>query len=292
MDEVLTKARANWKKSFPAHKNAVATIGWISNSGANKYYWDGPCHAYLSNAMITGNELVSVFSGIHPHRAKNEEAERTFIEWLLFHSPFKDSFLKDTTAEALDHRVLMGNPDQPANYMSAGLMSTRIFNEHPRSLSMWWEFVSRGLHPNIAFAFAHKMYVDDNGRVVEYVPTHTGCFNGQFQGGYYDQKGARGEAYLLNFLRGITTNLEQPYRSSSAGATSTFKLWGKPTKDGEKLKLLEAVPDLLKRAAGGKVEIKNPFAKSKPNYSARPLPKLEDAMELLIPHLSKYKELF
>lgn len=289
MNGILETARVEWKKQFPAHKNATATMGWISSSGKNAYHWSGACHAQLTYNPIDGKELVSVFSGIHPH--KNKEAERTFIEWLLFHSPFKDSFLKDTTAEALDHRVLMGDPDKPANYMSAGLMATRIFNEHPHVLSTWWEFVSRGLHPSIAFIFAHKMYVSDDGYVRENVPTHTGCFNGHLSGGRGGGDNTP-EAYALNFLRGITTLLLKPYRVSSNSATSTFCLWTAPNKDAKGLDLISKIPTLLKKATGVEVSSTNPFAKAKPSYSSSPAPKVNDAMELLIPHLSKYKELF
>jgi hypothetical protein len=278
--------------------NAVATIGWIGEKGEGQFHWDGYCHAQLTSgdwyiARLESKKLISVFSGIQKNKTDvkddHPEMERTFTEWLLFHSPFKEGLLKDEAASALEHRVLMGDVDKPSNLMGAALMSTRIFNEHPHSLRMWWEFVKRGLHPSIAFAFAHKMYVDDKGYVNEYVPSHTGCFNGYLKSNMTTS--VTPESYLLNFLRGSYDNLAKPYRESPIGATSSFKLWHHKNTDEKGMPLVSEVSVLLKKAAGTAGPSKNPFGKA----LARPvgaMPKLEAAMDAILPYLHKYKELF
>lgn len=303
MDKALETARKSWKKDHPKYENAVTSLAWISDKGELVgTFWNGYCHAALSSEGYLHNlntsqtlkkkDLLSVFSGIQKNETRLggdvPEVERTFIEWLLFHSPFKDGLLPDTTAGALDNRVLMGNVDKPSNLMGAALMSTRIFNEHPHSLRMWWEFVKRGLHPNIAFVFAHKMYVGTGEYVYESVPSHTGCFNGYLKSGIKD---ISPESYLLNFLRGETANLKQPYRESFSYATSSFMLWSHKNKDEKGVPLVSEVSNLLKKANSSPSISKNPFGKAvaKPAGAA---PKLEAAMDAILPYLHKYKELF
>lgn len=301
MEKALEVAKATWKKKHPAHIGAIATIAWIDNEGGLiGTHWNGYCHAALSGSsyyvegdIVTGKKLLSVFSGIQknmtPLKEEHPEMERTFIEWLLFHSPFKEGLLKDEAASTLEHRVLMGDVDKPANLMGAALMSTRIFNEHPATLRMWWEFVKRGLHPNIAFAFAHKMYVNDNGYVNEYVPSHTGCFNGQFKANM--TAAVKQESYLLNFLRGSYDNLAPPYRSSRASATSSFRLWHHKNKDEKGVPLVSEVSSLLRKATETSLPSKNPFGKASTRVAIA-APKLEAAMDAILPYLHKYKELF
>jgi len=301
MDKALETARIAWKKEHPRRINAVATMAWIDANGEIAgHHWNGYCHAalaspyYIEGAVPEGKKLLSVFSGIQKNmttlKDDHPEMERTFTEWLLFHSPFKDGLLKDEAASALDHRVLMGNPEKPANLMSAALMSTRIFNEHPHSLRMWWEFVKRGLHPSVAFVFAHKMYVDRDGYVNESVPSHTGCFNGYLKSN--TKATTSPEAYLLNFLRGDYDNLEKPYRESHTGALNSFKLWSHANKDEKGVPPVAEVSNLLRKAASGTTApSKNPFGAAR----AKPVglfPKLEAAMDAVLPYLHKYKELF
>lgn len=302
MDKVLENARKEWAKLHPAHINAVASIGWIAKDKVS-YYWDGACHAALqrmggySGVEITSKEIISVFSGIQKNKTsldkEHDDMERTFLEWLLFHSPFKGGLLSDTAEDARKYRVLMGDVDKPSNLMGAALMSTRIFNEHPTSLTMWWTFVKNGLHPNIAFAFAHRLYITDKKTIGPYIPGHTGCFNGQLNGnGYYGSAVKCSlEEYLLNFLQGRVINSEKSYRESSAGAISSFKLWAGPNKDANGAPKVEEVYELLKKAAGSGGVSKNPFAKAVAK-EASPMPKVDDALEVLIPYLSKYKEFF
>lgn len=306
MDKVLENARKEWAKLHPAHINAVASIGWIGD-GKARYYWDGACHSgltslggYWSTGLeITDKELVSVFSGIQKNETKlqkeRDDMERTFLEWLLFHSPFKDGLLPDTAEGAREHRVLMGDVDKPANLMGAALMSTRIFNEHPASLTMWWTFVKNGLHPNIAFAFAHRLYITEKKTIGHYIPSHTGCFNGNLYAGRTGSSTVRTysiEEYLLNFLQGKAINLDNTYRESPATALHSFKLWAGPNKDAKGAPKIAEVDVLLKKAAVGTSAVsKNPFAKATAK-EASPMPKVDDALEVLIPYLSKYKEFF
>lgn len=302
MDKILENARKEWAKLHKEHMNAVSTIGWIDPNNFY-YYWDGACHAamaspkYYVGEKVKTKNLISVFSGIQTNRTtldkEHDDMERTFLEWLLFHSPFKGGLLPDTAAGALEHRVLMGDVDKPANLMGAALMSTRIFNEHPASLTMWWTFVKNGLHPSIAFAFAHRLYIDTSKKIGQFIPTHTGCFNGNLGVGYYDSatKGTAAEDYLLNFLQGKVINPAQTYRESSADSTRSFKLWAGPNKDAKGAPKVEEVYELLKKAAGSGGVSKNPFAKAVAK-EASPMPKVDDALEVLIPYLSKYKEFF
>lgn len=299
MDKVLEDAREEWSKLHPKHINSVASIGWIGD-GKARYHWDGACHAALSyldsygsiGSKITSKELVSVFSGIQVNKTslqkEHDDMERTFLEWLLFHSPFKEGLLPDTAEGARKHRVLMGDVDKPANLMGAALMSTRIFNEHPASLTMWWTFVKNGLHPNIAFVFAHRLYISDKKTVGPYIPVHTGCFNGHLTS---NVKAATQEEYLLNFLQAKPNNLAEPYRERVGSAISSFKLWSSPNKYAKDAPKISKVDELLKKAAGSGVVSKNPFVKASPK-EASPMPKVDDALEVLIPYLSKYKEFF
>lgn len=297
--EVIEKAKQDWKKNH--NINSVADIGWVKPDGSVVYYHNGGCHAalayeYVEGGVPKGKNLVTVFSGIQNNKAtlsNKDEAERTFIEWLLFHSPFKEAFLPDTTENALSYRVLMGDPDKPSNIMGAGLMSTRIFNEHPTVLQMWWEFVKRGLHPNIAFAFSHRMYIAGK-KILPHIPVHTGCFNGSFAVSYYSGggKACTREDYLLNFLQGKYDNLGKPYRSNIGEAISSFRLWAHPNKDSKGLPKVGEEYELLKKVGKKPSPPKNPFAKALPKDASGGAPDLDDAMEVLIPHLSKYKEFF
>ena len=303
MDKVLENARKEWTKLHPEHINAVASIGWI-DPDKSYYYWSGGCHAamaspkyYVGNKVKTEN-LISVFSGIQKNETtldkEHDDMERTFLEWLLFHSPFKGGLLPDTAEGAREHRVLMGDVDKPANLMGAALMSTRIFNEHPASLTMWWTFVKNGLHPSIAFAFSHRLYIDTSKKIGQHIPSHTGCFNGNLGVSYYDSatRGAAAEDYLLNFLQGKIINPAQTYRESASEATRSFKLWAGPNKDAKGVPKIAEVDVLLKKAALGTSAVsKNPFAKAMAK-EASPMPKVDDALEVLIPYLSKYKEFF
>lgn len=300
MDKVLENARKEWAKLHKPHINAIASVGWVSTE-VNNYYWDGPCHSMLTafggygeeRSKITKDNIVSVFSGIQDNRTdlqkEHNDMERTFLEWLLFHSPFKGGLLSDTAEGALKHRVLMGDVDKPANLMGAALMSTRIFNEHPASLTMWWTFVKNGLHPNIAFAFAHRLYITDKKTVGHYIPSHTGCFNGNLT--CYEVKAPSIEDYLLNFLQGKAVNSSESYREGAYSAIRSFKLWAGPNKDAKGAPKISEVNELLKKAAGSSGVSKNPFAKATAK-EASPMPKVDNALEVLIPYLSKYKEFF
>ncbi len=294
---MLKEALASWKKRHPQHLNAVSTFGWIGKEGYG-FYFDGVCHAGLTSpkgyikydreGVSTENigEYISVVSGIQKNETtlvdEHPEMERTFLEWLMFHSPFKKGLLSDTVANALDYRILLGNPDAPSNLMGGALMSTRIFNEHPASLHMWWEFVKNGLHPSIAFPFAHRLYIQE-GLVREHIPSHTGCFNG----------GMVNKSYLLNFLQEKPSELGVPYRESAVSSIQTFRLWKGVNKDVKGAPAVAEVSALLAKATKSATVSKNPFAKAKAGpYNAAPAPKVADAMELLVPYLSKYKEFF
>lgn len=277
MKEVVNKGRDDFSKYVKRYIGSIATMGWIDEEGTLTNM-TGACHALMTYRNYwPSKDIVAAYSGIQENNTGIKEAERVFIEWLQFQSPFRNSFIKDTTDNALSKRVLIGDVEQPANYMTAGLMATRVFNEHPAILTCWYRAVEAGLHPTIAFAFAHHYYISNDGLMYEHFPTHTGCFT------------KYGESDIINFLQERMTGLSHPYKQSPDYAISTFKIWR--SKNNETIKLWEDIPLLLKKACGGTTSgYQNPFAKAKKTKVEAP--KYQDAFELLVPHLNKYKEIF
>lgn len=285
----------------------VANFGWVWPKDTT-IHSSGMCHAQLVTLGPWSDpdkkrkpaELISLFNCIAPFKLTGEKKTiiTTFVDWIFNFSPWADAYMDKDVEFAVDNAITFSNPDVAANIVGMSASCTRIFNEHPNIGRTWYELVKAGVHPNVAFVVAHRIYISNDGMVYEHHPTHTGCFNSMLGEGYdYTtdsvKKSPTAEKYALNFIQNKRTQLAKPYREAHASATQTFRVWSGKNEQGESLKIIGALPDILKKASGLEPEKKssNPFAAAKvavpKNINKASVDKV---MPLLVDHLSQYKE--
>lgn len=285
--------------------SGVANFGWVWPKDTT-IHAGGACHAQLVSLGPWGDvtkrkprELISLFNCIAPFRLTGEKKAilSTFVDWIFNFSPWSDAYMDKDVEFAVDKAITFSNPDVAANIVGMSASCTRIFNEHPNIGKTWYELVKAGIHPNVAFVVAHKIYIDDKGTVYEHAPSHTGCFNPKLSSVYsYNATGKvepSGEKYALNFIQNNRVNLAGAYRNDYGHATSTFRVWGGENKKADGLTIIGKLPTILREAAGKDPEKKsaNPFAAAKvavPKTINKAT--VDKVMPLLIDHLSKYKE--
>lgn len=290
MDKVIEKGLNEYSKKI-TNICTVAAFGWLDDEGNLGVNPVAACHAAMTSDVfkywIRGSKnknLVATFNTITAHKDDKNDVRTAFMEWVLYHSPYRHAFLDIELDLAMSKNTIVGNPEQPANYMTAGLMMTRLLWEHGYVSTTWYKFVEQGLHPSVAFLLAHNVRVKDD-KVMHCIPSHTGALHGDK---------ALNENYTLNFLQEKRHNLELPYKEKQSRATQTYKIWSGANKDAEGLSIFKQLGSLIDQAASGKKKSSsNPFAKARDDfdYGVKIAPFM-NAVELLVPHFNKYKEFF
>lgn len=290
MDGVIEKGLNEYSKGV-TNLSTVAAFGWLDDEGHLGVVKGAACHAsmnynpfYHQIKESKNKNLVAVFNTITAHKYDQNDVRTAFMEWVLYHSPYRHAFLDIELDLAMSKNTIIGNPEQPANYMTAGLMMTRLLWEHGNVSTTWYKFVEQGLHPSVAFLLAHNVTVKDD-KVMPYTPSHTGALSGTY---------ALNESYTLNFLQEKKYNLAESYKKHQGMATSTYRIWSGPNPMANGLSIFRQFESLIDQAAKGKKKSSsNPFAKAKtdPYEGVRGAPFM-DAVELLVPHFNRYKEFF
>ena len=279
------------------NKGFTAAFSWESTKGF-RMALNQACHAgmsygatargwgYVDEGVYDPTKLTRVLNGVPLRRdaygntIKEYDAESVaFMEWAVYHSPYKDAFLSDDKAVLHDLHVTIGNPEKPANFMTAGLMLSRYIFEHPYISHTWFKFVEQGLHPDMAFLLAHKYYVDKNDHVLVCHPSHTGCIDGS----HLTKAG-----YVFNFFQRKPQILHAPYVKAQANALDTYRIWDGPNDEANgKLSPFQGLPTLMTKLATP-AKSANPFDKATAGEAKKI--RFKDAAPAIVEFFEPYKE--
>lgn len=247
---LVRKAREEFKKTWAGRKNNVSNYGLVDETGKFHDLNYSHCHAGLQYNQGVKSP-IAVLDGIQ-HLKVKEEIARRFYEWLFNYSPFESIFQSKSAKTALSHHTMIANTDVPANLMVAGLIAARMTSEYPKIPNIWDAFVNRGLHPNIAFAFAHTLSTEVECQTLTQsnADGHTSIAGTSVY---------RKKSYSTAFYLNKPVHLMKPYREHQT-YDNLHKIW-----DNEKVKTLKDAPNTiisrtLDEVSRNKKANKNPFA--------------------------------
>ncbi len=134
-------------------------------------------------------------------RSKYEEGvERAFYEWFLNFSPFSKVFVSKSIKKVMDDRIVIVDPDHPNELMFDALICIRLpWEAYYKTTTykrtrIWYRLVQLGVHPNLAFVFAHSLTISDinNNKIslTTTIQSHTGI-RPLYNGYWYDETYSR-----------------------------------------------------------------------------------------------------
>lgn len=134
-------------------------------AGVNRVAYHS-CFGYMKSYANNYPHLVkdkplAVFIQVQKHDDLSEEAQFHYLEWLLNMSPWRDVFVSKSVRKVLKDRVIVVDPDQPANFMANAMMGARQCWENYssgglyRRINLWWD-IAQHVNPTIAFALTHQ----------------------------------------------------------------------------------------------------------------------------------------
>lgn len=134
------------------------------------------------------------------YRQFDKKVIDSFLRWLTVKSPYAKVFVTKGGKPNRERGYLVTRCNVPDNLMAGGLFAARMLTEHFGSIVWsWWKLVERGVHPNIAFVYAHLVSCKDHENVYieqwEYHTPLTGKFDDAYVENFY-----RGEMYYTGRL--------------------------------------------------------------------------------------------
>ena len=224
-------------------KYITCRYGYIDNKGQGHPPNNTACHAGLSYPTSGDNtEYVVEYLDSHPDITK--EMKRAFAEWLVNFSPFRSIFVERDIEKIMDDEFVVASVDHPYTLLAAGLMACRALSEHPSTGKIWYELVSNGCHPSLAFYIAYA-YKTDGKQLWPGHSQHTGCYDP-----ICVQRGT-----LVNFLNDNITKKSDSYRKKKyySGSHALFSGGGEDVTTN----LTKAINKAVNKQKG----TANPFAK-------------------------------
>lgn len=252
-EEVLEKA----VKSFPkdhGFKSHVAWCKYINEKDAVVDITNVYCHAGLQNEVK--GKPKAVLSSIQKLRV-NEGIGRTFIEWLINHSPYQSTFISKDAKKTFDDGVLVFKTDVPSNLLAGGAFASRAITEYARIAKVWHGLVEAGCNPDVAFMYSHYFTNGDgvygtgaeNNLGINPIAGHT-AING----------GAVNDSSVINFATG--NRADQALYVNTARYSNVQATWDKRNPAAGKLTVFKGIPKVLADIGKGEKPAKNlnPFA--------------------------------
>lgn len=131
-----------------------------------------------------------------------------FLKWLTVDSPYAKVFVTKGGKSNRKRGYLAARCNVPDNLLAGGLFAARMLTEHFGSIVWsWWKLVERGVHPNIAFVYAHLVSCQDHENVYvqpwEYHTPLTGKFDDEYVENFY-----KGEMYYTGRLYKDSTSYD------------------------------------------------------------------------------------
>lgn len=128
------------------------------HAGMNRAYYKRPDKKKFAPKAVVNKIMPLLVS---------EEAAFAFYEWMLNYSPYADVWRSKSPRGVLRDGAAIARTDVPSNLLVGALIATRSLSEEYSKNYMigqtWYDLVSRGVHPNIAFPAAHTFGKNANG---------------------------------------------------------------------------------------------------------------------------------
>lgn len=84
------------------------------------------------------------------------ELALTFYEWFLNYSPYAEVCVTKDYHDVVENRGLVLDPNAPAQLFGGAAIATRALTEQYDIGLTWNDLVQAGIHPNLAFMYAHN----------------------------------------------------------------------------------------------------------------------------------------
>lgn len=224
----------------PSHLS-VAKYGWVWPRKGWKRSGNDACHAGLRYG--NGKGSTHIVNGIMTPYVPDKISLR-FLEWLLNYSPYKDVFITKSPKTALRDKIIVASTEFPSNLVAGGLFASRAITEHyARIAKVWNGFLENGVHPDVAFMYAHKFSPDPFG--ISPMDWHVAIDGQQMPPGN-----------VLNFLKNIRK--DGLIYKDTGHYQNIHDTWKSPNKEGENIKIHAQFEPLIQELARGK-NTKNPF---------------------------------
>lgn len=173
------------------------------------------CHWCLKEYHYIPKYVVHRIQWEHnQYRQFDNKVVDKFLRWLTVDSPYAKVFVTKGGKPNRERGYLAARCNIPDNLLAGGLFAARMLTEHFGSIVWsWWKLVERGVHPNIAFVYAHLVSCQDHENVYvqpwEYHTPLTGKFD---------------DAYVENFYKGEMYYTGKLYKDSTS-YTNVHHTW-------------------------------------------------------------------
>jgi hypothetical protein len=174
-------------------RNRVATVknGVVSENNSIV------CFSYI------GFGMDYVISSVQKLRVSKEVAVK-YYDWLANTSPYAEAFVTKDATQIIDEAMAIVTADVDGRIVVGGLMAARAISELHRIPQVWYDLTEHGVHPNVAFVYAHILSTDENRKSlflgVKGNSNHTALSVNSLEE-YGTMVGSEG--YYLNFMHGI-----------------------------------------------------------------------------------------
>lgn len=196
-------------KAATSYKRSVAYYDVLWDDKQIMHNGNTSCHAGLIITHRNDAKPISVLNSVQNLLCDTSTA-RVFLEWLFNYSPYNMAFVTKDAEQALKDGIVITDCDVPANRLIGGLVAQRAITEHQHTADIWEGLVEHGVHPSIAFMYAHYFKGTKKEKIgIAPQEWHVAVDGNKLQ--------RCGERYMLNFLQ------------SKAKDQETFKDKGKYT---------------------------------------------------------------
>jgi hypothetical protein len=188
-----------WKEQFDLafptqrdefNENVRNTWGYVKldtfKSGSSTH-----CFAGMNGK---GAGVTHLLNGIHRQILPDKKV-RAYFQWLLNESPFSRIFLTKNVDEVLKDRIEIIDANHPSGIILGGMTASRTSSEYPYLVNIWYELTQLGVHPSIAFYYAHLF------RAKALKPTNIAIYPQAWNHATLNARDAN-DSYVISFLRG------------------------------------------------------------------------------------------
>ena len=226
-----------------------------------------PRHQYTKDAIPNKAVPIAVFNSIC-RIGVDEKIALRYLEWLQNFSPWAEVWHTKSARVTLKQGIMVANTDVPANLLAGAMFASRSMWEYSKIAQTWDAFVTKGLHPDLAYYLSHIMRISGQNMVIARESGHVAL----------DGINCLPE-HIVNF---ITRNRNDTDSYRKLGTySSVHATW----KNNRKDVTIQFNPDNLLQEVGRKDGVKvNPF-----KIEAAKRVSVGEAVEYLVP---KYRELF
>lgn len=198
-----------WGDRTKRDANDVTYIAIISKDDHITHIDTQACHWGLKEYHDTPKYVVHRIQWEHnKYRQFDNKVVDKFLRWLTVDSPYAKVFVTKGGKSNRERGYLAARCNVPDNLLAGGLFAARMLTEHFGSIVWsWWKLVERGVHPNIAFVYAHLVSCKDHENVYveqwEYHTPLTGKFDDTYVENFY-----KGEMYYTGMNYKDTTRYD------------------------------------------------------------------------------------